>query len=167
MPVEGNIGLKIDTQHKAVPESVIKWRMDTSDVMELVRKSLSVIGNDKLIDRAMTILTSVINKTTIQGNIKDEERAGDISCQIANDEAEHIGQHYDIYGLNPGDRDIYIDIIGTYIFLGLTRPIQDYERKHTVDQGQERITTHQGIQSLFPTLPGAYPAPSPPKNTLL
>lgn len=151
---EGRYGVGVQSNRQQIPESVIKWRMDTSDVMKDLREDLKVLGNDMLVRRAMSILKSSINKATIQGHIKDEDRASEIALQFADDETEHIGVNYEAYEMKPENRDMYIDILSVYIFMGLTRPIQDWERRHTVDQGQERITTTQGIQSVLPLYPG-------------
>lgn len=158
-PGEGSLGSQFQVRRNAMPDSVIRWRMDTSDVVNDLKDSLGVIGNEKLISRAMALLKSIINKSTIQGNIQDEERASEIALAIADDETNFIGQHYAAYGVHPSDRDMYIDIIATYVFMGLTRPILDKERRHTVAQGQENITTHQGVQQYLPFYRGGQQPP--------
>lgn len=160
---QGSMGIQSQTTRPALSDSVIKWRMDTEDVMKKIELEIASIGNQKLVKRAMTILQCAINKSTMQGNISSED-PGKISLVFANDESEHIGEHYKEYDLAPGNRDIYIDIIASYVFLGLTRPVQDWERRHTVDQGQEKHITTQGIQSVLPLFPGGGSPPPPPQR---
>lgn len=141
------------TTSMPMPESVIKWRMDTKDVMKDLVPQLQEMGNDKFDKHVMLLMTGIINKINIQGNI-DEDTAKDITLQIMNDEAENIGKRYEEYEMQPTDRDTYIDMLLSIVYMALTRAIGDWERKHTVDQGKETVSTTQGFQSTFPFHPG-------------
>lgn len=132
-----------------MPESVIKWRMDTKDVLDEIMPLMTELGNDSFDKHVMMLMKGIINKINIQGNI-DDDTLRVLTLGIADDETEHIGLNYERYEMSPENRESYIDMIISTMMLGLSRAKDDWERKHTVDQGQERVTTTQGFQSIFP-----------------
>lgn len=161
-----NFQINQQTQTPAVPESVIKWRMDLNDVMKEIAEELKDLGNEKFQKHAMSVLKGIIHKSSIQANL-DEETAREITLQVADDETEHIGIYYINYDMKPEDRDAYINIISVNLLTALSRAIDDWERKHTVDQSQERITTSQGLRQIFPLGYGAEPQQQSSKNIYL
>ncbi len=150
MITEGNIGMKFDKVRPAMPESVIKWRMDTSDVLKETMAQFEGLGNEDFIRHMMRTFSVVINKVSIQGNM-GEESVRELVYMFADTETEHIGQHYEKYELKPEDRDSYIDCLASALWTALSRTQGDWERKHTVDQGKETVTTTQGIQNYMPS----------------
>lgn len=150
----------------AVPESVIKWRMDLQDVIDSIKAELKDLGNELFQKHATKALNGLIHKSSIQANI-DETTARELTLRVANDETEHIGINYTKYGMQPEDRDLYIDIVSVNLLTALSRAVDDWERKHTVDQSQERITTSQGLRQIFPLGYGSEPQQQSSKNIYL
>lgn len=161
----GNIGVQTKTHHQAVPESVIKWRMDTHESIVMMEgallgkeynhktrtfgPALYPICNSRGGTYAKTILSSAINQASIQGNITEEQYYS--LMEYASDSIiEDVAKKYREFGILPDLRSTFVSIIMQTLALVLTRPIKNLEREGAIAQSQERVTTSQGIQSVMP-----------------
>ena len=168
MPKFGNINVR-QVATPAQPEYVIKWRMDMDEPIRKFEAMLRgqvydpktkrfidppnqeqfKICNEKGVAYARAYLTSLLNKNVIQGNIS-EDILRDQMVLHANTIIEHIGINYREYGIDKSMRKTYIYMLLGQVFLSLTRPINDQERIHAVQQGRETVHTSQTIHDIFP-----------------
>jgi len=138
----GNVATR-QTMQPAMPESVVRWRLETEQAIRdfeavLLGKVLDDNGryvdppkdeinllrvcNNRGVSYARMIL-KLANKNTIQANI-DIEGLGNIMFRIADTITEKVGKCYTEFGISPDNRDTYIDSLICQVYLMLTRPLE-------------------------------------------
>lgn len=166
----GNISAR-QVHSAGVPEQVIKWRMDTKEDLEkieavLLGKVLNDEGvyklpenkehqlkicNEKGVAMARAWFVTLINRITLQGSMSEDEIEEQLLIH-ANTITENVGKEYKEYEIKKELRDTYIDLLVGMMRIALTRPIDDMERVHAVQQSSEKVNTSQ-VQSFRDQFP--------------
>lgn len=165
---QGNISTR-EFRSPAQPEGVIKWRMDTKEPLRdweiqlmgllwdnklkqyVKPKQSMAFCNEYGISYARTFLSGLLNKNTLQGNIS-EDILRDQMIYLGDAVCKDVGIEWRRMGVPKNRRDVFVGLILEQAFIALTRPINDQERVHTVNQGRESITTNQHISDMLPGL---------------
>lgn len=163
----GNYAYK-STATLSPPESVIRWRMDTSEVMdqlELVLLGKTKNGsnihnspdsrpmcNAEGVVYIRQFITPLVNKVTLQGNTSDEA-IYDTMKIVADTIIEAVGKNYRKWEIDDSMRSTFVRTIHLAVYLALTRSIHDLERQHAVGSSKETVNTTQTLASPEQVMP--------------
>lgn len=140
--------LRLDTQklHQDIlnflsgTRTVVEYDKNSGTYYEETEKIGRPLANDEGIQAILSLVISLINPHTIQGNT-DRKELQKILYHLEIGLAERLTLNYDKWGIDPEYRDHMIDTIMPMVHLILTRTIDNEERKG-LSLGVEKLSKY-------------------------